>query len=89
MAPEAGQPEKPAALKPGAPAPARKADRRTLRRPPSGRPLPEAVPPPAESGPEGHSRPPQWKRGKGGDAGAKDGGRPPGKGGSPFRDSPP
>ena len=32
MAPEAGQPEKPAALKPGAPAPARKAD----RRPPSG-----------------------------------------------------
>lgn len=64
----------------GAPAPARKADRRPLRRPPSGRPLPEAVPPPAESGRKATAGRPQWKRGKDGDAGAKDGGRPPERG---------
>ncbi|MFR4119528.1 MAG: hypothetical protein ACLT2T_12380 [Bilophila wadsworthia] len=64
----------------GPPAPAKAAFRR---------PLPEAVPPPAESGPEGHSRPPAMETGQGRRCRGKGRRKAARKGGVPFRDSPP
>ena len=83
MAPEAGQPEKPAALNRG---PRLRPGKRTAGpcegRLPAG-PCRRPSPLRRKAGRKATAGPPQWKRGKGGDAGAKDGGRPPGKGGSP------
>ena len=81
MAPEAGQPEKPAALNRG---PRLRPGKRTAGpcegRLPAG-PCRRPSPLRRKAGRKATAGRPQWKRGKGGDAGAKDGGRPPGKGG--------